>query len=167
MTTFKYFNGLIPIVLILLAISASSKQLATSKPKQTHTGIELSNDELSLAEPAIVPEPTDGSRWWYTPSRRAHIHSQNAKNRLVRSFNKLGKANEELRLPGDVLPTTYAVRLLPFIEEGNFTTHGHVDIFIDCVRDTNNISINAADITIDLLSISVKTCNKHLGKNDN
>lgn len=74
----------------------------------------------------------------------------------MRGFNAFNnQENEDLRLPRDVLPTTYAVRLLPFIEEGNFTTHGHVDIFVDCVKDTNNITINAADITIDVLSVSV------------
>ncbi|EFX67144.1 hypothetical protein DAPPUDRAFT_203795 [Daphnia pulex] len=65
------------------------------------------------------------------------------------------KVNEDLRLPGDVLPSDYTIRLLPFIEEGNFTTDGHIDIFVDCVRDTNSISMNAADITFKKLSIAV------------
>jgi aminopeptidase N len=65
------------------------------------------------------------------------------------------KVNEDLRLPGDILPSIYVIKLLPFIEEGNFTTDGEIDIFVDCVRDTNNISMNAADITFKILSITV------------
>ncbi len=66
------------------------------------------------------------------------------------------KANEDLRLPGDILPYMYYIRLLPFIEEGNFTTHGYIEIFIDCVANTKNISMNSADITIIENSITVQ-----------
>ena len=65
------------------------------------------------------------------------------------------KANEELRLPGDVVPYLYSMHLLPFIEEGNFTTRGQIEIFIDCLKDTNNITMNAADITFVKSTIAV------------
>lgn len=119
--------------------------------------MELSEDGLSLMEPAIVPEPEDGGRWWYTPSLRAHAFSHRSKGRLIRNLLMSNKANEDLRLPGDILPYMYSIRLLPFIEEGNFTTHGHIEILVDCVTGTRNISMNAADITFDKLSISVQT----------
>lgn len=69
---------------------------------------------------------------------------------------------EKYRLPGDLLPSFYAIRLLPFLEEGNFTTSGHIEILVDCVQDTKNIVLNSADITFDVLSISVRTFSSKL-----
>lgn len=61
----------------------------------------------------------------------------------------------EYRLPSDIMPTSYSIRLLPFIEEGNFTIDGHVDIFADCVNDTNSITLNSLDILYDKGDITV------------
>ncbi|XP_046442871.1 aminopeptidase N-like [Daphnia pulex] len=63
--------------------------------------------------------------------------------------------DEVYRLPGDLLPSVYTLRLLPFIEEGNFTTDGHVTIFVDCVNDTKNIVLNSIDIDIHKATITV------------
>nr|CAH0105565.1 unnamed protein product [Daphnia galeata] len=64
--------------------------------------------------------------------------------------------NDEIyRLPGDLLPSVYTLRLLPFLEEGNFTTDGHVTIFVDCVSDTKNIVLNSIDIDIHRTTITV------------
>lgn len=60
-----------------------------------------------------------------------------------------------MRLPRNLLPTTYSITLLPFIELHNFTTQGSIDIFVDCMEDTHNITLNSADIDIDKLSIVV------------
>lgn len=65
--------------------------------------------------------------------------------------------DEVYRLPGDLLPSSYTIRLLPFLDEGNFTTDGYIEILVDCVADTNNIVMNSLDITINVLSISVRT----------
>ncbi|KAI9561562.1 hypothetical protein GHT06_012521 [Daphnia sinensis] len=138
----------------LFQVKTSSVPKWQASDDEYPSALELSEDGLSLMEPAIVPEPKDGSRWWYTPSRRAHVHSAKAKSRLMQKMMS-NKVNEDLRLPGDVLPSIYSIRLLPFIEEGNFTTDGHIDIFVDCIRDTNSISMNAADITFKSLSITV------------
>ena len=64
-------------------------------------------------------------------------------------------AGSELRLPRTVVPRFYDVTLLPILEEGNFTTSGRVDILIDCLESTNNITLHAVDIAIDFSSISV------------
>ena len=61
-----------------------------------------------------------------------------------------------MRLPRNLLPTIYTIRLLPFIEQGNFTTQGNVIILVDCMEDTHNITLNSADIDIDKISISVR-----------
>ena len=108
--------------------------------------------ELSLLEPAIVPDPVDGiSRWWYTPSRKAHIFRHN----YPKNVETKPKQGEDLRLPGNILPRLYNIRLLPFIEVGNWTTDGYVEISVDCIISTVNISINSLDLTIDQASITV------------
>lgn len=148
-------------LMLMLALACLLQVETSSLPKWQASAddypstLELSEDGLSLMEPAIVPEPKDGGRWWYTPSRKAHFHSAKSKSRLMQKMMS-NKVNEDLRLPGDVLPSTYSIRLLPFIEEGNFTTDGHIDIFVDCIRDTNSISMNAAEITFKLVSVTVK-----------
>lgn len=59
--------------------------------------------------------------------------------------NKMVTTSEEysdLRLPGSILPRLYEISLLPHLVKGNFTTEGSVDIFVECVDDTNNITLH-------------------------
>lgn len=56
------------------------------------------------------------------------------------------QGEEEYRLPGNLKPVSYMIRLLPIIEEGNFTTDGLISMVFDCLADTANITINSADI---------------------
>lgn len=116
------------------------------------------NEEWDLLEPLIVPEPQDGGRWWYTPSRKAHYYSGAERfERRLKSFQKVQNRShrEDLRLPRHLIPTVLTIRLLPLFEEGNFTSHGHIDVFLDCVEDTSNITLNARHITVDQSSITV------------
>jgi len=64
------------------------------------------------------------------------------------------KQGEDMRLPGDIIPVSYNVRLVPFIG-GNFTTDGFVEILVKCLQGTYNVSLNSADIDIDISSVSV------------
>lgn len=52
------------------------------------------------------------------------------------------------RLPHWVLPRHYKLRLLPFIEEGNFTIDGQVDILLECMEPTTMIVLHMAEIRI-------------------
>ena len=52
------------------------------------------------------------------------------------------------RLPRWVLPRNYKLRLLPYLEEGNFTTDGQVDILLECMEETKLIVLHIAEITI-------------------
>lgn len=149
------FASLLAIISCSVAVKSSTLWKLPGDFYPTPSTLELSEDGLSLMEPAIVPEPKDGGRWWYAPSRRAHLHSHKSKSRLIRDLLMSNKANEELRLPGDVIPYSYTIHLLPFIEEGNFTTRGQIEIFIDCLKNTNNITMNAADITFVRSTIAV------------
>lgn len=63
--------------------------------------------------------------------------------------------DEGIRLPRNLLPDSYNIRLLPFIEEGNFTADGHVEIFFRCVTATDSIVVNSAEITIHNHTIKV------------
>lgn len=99
----------------------------------------------------------EGGRWWYAPSRKAPLYEhkyQGIRDQLVRAAAKQG---EDMRLPTDVLPTSYTIRLLPFIEVGKFTTDGYIEILVECKKVTSSISMNAADLTIDNKTITVST----------
>lgn len=89
---------------------------------------------------------------WYAPSRKAPLFAHKYQGLL----KQLTKQGEEMRLPRDVLPVMYDIHLLPFIEEGNFTTDGYIEITIDCKVETKNISLNAAELTIN--SADIKVC---------
>ena len=52
------------------------------------------------------------------------------------------------RLPRWLLPRHYKLRLLPFIEEGNFTTDGRVEILLECMEPTRMIVLHIAEISI-------------------
>lgn len=111
-------------------------------------------DGLDWIDNTLVPEPTaEGARWWYAPSRKAPFFAEKYKKEMKRIFFKVD--DEDLRLPKDVLPYIYSIRLLPFLDEDNFTTHGSIDIFVDCYNATQNITMNAAELTIDEDSIKV------------
>lgn len=98
-----------------------------------------------------VHQPEDGGRWWYAPSRKAHRRPS-----LERIKFKQEQLEDAWRLPGDLSPVTYYVRLLPFIEVGNWTTAGFVEVLFNCVRDTHNITVNSAELVIDQNSIKVR-----------
>ena len=65
------------------------------------------------------------------------------------------RQGEEYRLPKSLEPTVYSIRLLPFIEPGNFTVDGYIEIRVNCIEDTNNITMNSKDIEINDMSITV------------
>lgn len=52
------------------------------------------------------------------------------------------------RLPEWVLPRQYKLRLLPYLEDGNFTTDGQVEILLECMQETQLIVLHMAEITI-------------------
>ncbi len=114
-------------------------------------------DGFDWIDNKLMPQPEEGSRWWYTPSRKAHLHENKYRKRLEHDLKMMSKVGEDLRLPTNILPSIYHIQLLPFIEEGNFTTDGSIEIFVDCATATRNITMNSVDITIDLNSITVIT----------
>ena len=108
----------------------------------------LVEDYELVYEQSSFQEPT--GRYWYAPSRKAHLHSRRYQNMKTSSM----KQGEDMRLPGDIIPVSYNVRLVPFIG-GNFTTDGFVEILVKCLQGTYNVSLNSADIDIDISSVSV------------
>ena len=118
-------------------------------------------DELqTLMDLGIVPEPVEGSQWWYAPSGKAHKHGHRDPSSIGSSASGgsgIVKTSQgkDWRLPGDLVPVDYKIRLLPFLEVDNFTTDGYVEIIFNCLKDTTNITLNSADLTFDCNSISV------------
>lgn len=68
---------------------------------------------------------------------------------MTESWQKaVDQENLLMRLSSDITPKTYNVQLLPILENDNFTNYGQVDITIDCVRNTQQILLNAGNYRI-------------------
>lgn len=52
------------------------------------------------------------------------------------------------RLPRWLLPRHYKLRLLPFLQDGNFTTEGQVEILLECMEPTQLIVLHMAEMSI-------------------
>lgn len=55
------------------------------------------------------------------------------------------------RLPKQVVPLHYDVKLIPHIVEGNFTTNGETIIDVEVREPTNTIALHTMNITLDEL----------------
>ncbi|XP_025830686.1 puromycin-sensitive aminopeptidase-like protein isoform X1 [Agrilus planipennis] len=60
------------------------------------------------------------------------------------------------RLPRSIQPLHYRLQIIPFLEEGNFTTNGAVQINVNVTESTNKIELNINDIEINQHSVAVK-----------
>jgi len=69
--------------------------------------------------------------------------------------DSVGRADEQWRLPPNLVPYRYTLRLLPFFEDRDFLTEGYIDMYVECVQDTFNVTFNINGITIDIASITV------------
>ncbi|KAF6203836.1 hypothetical protein GE061_002171 [Apolygus lucorum] len=65
------------------------------------------------------------------------------------SYSRLSrKSNLYVRLPTSVVPHAYNLKLIPFLQQGNFNFSGNVDITINVTLATYNITLHSADLTI-------------------
>ena len=67
------------------------------------------------------------------------------------------KQMKNIRLPRNLLPRHYDIRLLPIIEKGNFSIYGDVSIDLECKAETDRIVLHSADITVDAASVKVRS----------
>ena len=100
-------------------------------------------DDFSAAD---LEPSSPGDRWWWAPSRKAHLYSKKYQPLLKALMDT--KQGEDLRLPRNFIPYHYNVILTPILEEGNFTTYGSIQIDMDCVTASNQIVLNSADLLI-------------------
>ena len=63
---------------------------------------------------------------------------------------------KDIRLPRSLLPRNYTIRLLPWMEEDNFTIDGEISVLIDCVEMTNLIVLHNVGNLIEEQSIKVQ-----------
>ena len=83
------------------------------------------------------------------PQHLDEIHRPYQK--FQKRISSLGSARqgEDLRLPEDLEPVSYNIQLLPFIEEGRFTTEGKIEIVFNCIEPTDNLTLNSAEISFE------------------
>uniref|UniRef100_A0A336KRZ8 Aminopeptidase N n=2 Tax=Culicoides sonorensis TaxID=179676 RepID=A0A336KRZ8_CULSO len=58
-----------------------------------------------------------------------------------------------MRLPLNVIPKSYDIKLIPFLVEDNFTFLGEVTIEIDVVEECNNITLHSMDLIINEVNL--------------
>jgi len=68
--------------------------------------------------------------------------------------NRSLKASD-YRLPDDTVPIHYNIKIIPYIEEDNFTFDGEIAVNIEIQRATRNLSLHALDLTIDEAATSL------------
>ncbi|XP_050293862.1 aminopeptidase Ey-like [Anthonomus grandis grandis] len=61
---------------------------------------------------------------------------------------------KDIRLTTDIVPDTYWISLIPFIQEGNFTFIGEETILINVTTDSTSITMHADTLTIDATRVS-------------
>lgn len=59
------------------------------------------------------------------------------------------------RLPDNVTPIHYNIKLIPYIEEANFTFDGEISANITIRHATQNLSLHALELTIDEAATSL------------
>ncbi|KAG8235179.1 hypothetical protein J437_LFUL015485 [Ladona fulva] len=71
------------------------------------------------------------------------------------SFSCAGSSGESdggkfkgARLPSHMKPIHYRIRLMPFIWPGNFTTAGELDVLMECLLSSHNVTLNAKEIDV-------------------
>ncbi|XP_020299316.1 endoplasmic reticulum aminopeptidase 1-like, partial [Pseudomyrmex gracilis] len=63
------------------------------------------------------------------------------------------------RLPDDVIPVHYNIKLISRIEEGNFTFEGESTIVVKTLRTTRTLSLHALDLSIDKAATTLISSN--------
>ncbi|CAL7935732.1 unnamed protein product [Xylocopa violacea] len=76
-------------------------------------------------------------------------NTQAFEGRGMFSTDTLGKKKLDVRLPRAVIPDSYELKLIPFIQVGNFTFNGEVKILVNVTEDTRNVTLHAMDMNID------------------
>ncbi|KAF5299269.1 hypothetical protein FQA39_LY02442 [Lamprigera yunnana] len=69
-------------------------------------------------------------------------------------YQKVNKTTD-VRLPRSIIPEYYDIKLIPFLQEGNFTFNGEVKIKLNVTENTTNITLHADELFIDETSINV------------
>lgn len=84
-------------------------------------------------------------------------NSQNDLNKNTDSESQdiIKKKRENVRLPRSVVPESYIIKLIPFIQINNFTFKGEVEILVNVKENTRNITLHVNDLLIDHQSVNV------------
>ncbi|XP_063609319.1 puromycin-sensitive aminopeptidase-like protein [Penaeus indicus] len=89
---------------------------------------------------SIVPNFTDS-----TALHQGFDPGINVRNLVKRSSRSLGNEYFTKRLPRSIKPLHYTIKLQPFIN-GNFSIFGYVEVEMEVLEPTSNITLHMADI---------------------
>ena len=112
--------------------------------QELNTAVKTTGHEDFTVQNAIKSTNTDSKK------QDIEIHS---KPKLDTAQNQLVPKN--IRLPRDVLPIRYDIRLFPVLEKGNFSVLGQISVDVQCEMETDRIVLHSVDISVDPNSVKV------------
>ena len=72
----------------------------------------------------------------------------------------------DVRLPRHLKPELYTVELLPFIIPDNFTIRGRLELTMNCLSVSKNVTLHVADMELDNDTITLTDMSNNLIDND-
>lgn len=74
---------------------------------------------------------------------------------IIQSLHKLlTQESLKYRLPTNISPQKYVISVTPYLEVGNFTVDGHVEIEADVVQQTRQIVLHSAEIKVHTVTVT-------------
>lgn len=112
-------------------------QLANvTKYELTHTHCEHDHDHSRFA---VLPISTEHSK--------SVVSLETTANPVVDTTADDTATITDVRLPNNIKPDTYYLKLTPYIYDGNFTFDGEISIEITVKKDTNKVTFHGVELT--------------------
>ncbi|GBP46446.1 Aminopeptidase N [Eumeta japonica] len=161
-------KGLALVVLVIFALALvataflvynfaacpRTDQLANATKLELLAGNSCGGPKLSVipltTEQTNSVVPVAGSTTYRTPVTSTPIGESEEQNLTVTN----------VRLPGNVRPEKYYLKLTPYIFEGNFTFDGEISIVIVAEFDTKTITFHGVDLTFHSIDVTRKETGK-------
>lgn len=92
--------------------------------------------------PRACRQPSGGGAYGSTETILDEIRGVDYE-RLENNFG-----STDVRLPADVVPESYKLKIIPFLWVGNSTFDGQVDIVVNVTAPVDNITLHAVDLNM-------------------
>ncbi|XP_047471494.1 aminopeptidase N-like [Penaeus chinensis] len=133
--------------------------------KWTRHDINTTSKIKTQAEPNLLPEditknPVDNDPNISTTTKSTNeIYEDTTERAGMDAHGEFIDSNPEMRLPRTVKPLHYVIKLQPFIN-GNTSVHGFMEVEIEVLEQTRNITFHGDNMQCDFNSVKLVTYDK-------